>query len=129
MSAPFREFVQLELPKRPFLSEDVPQESVIVRRGEAPRQLSAVEVTEGQALVKIGGSLQSKAFPVSIVFTPDSPSTEWVVEHTFGNRHFLVDIFDNENNKIYADMVVHEDNLITIKFYVPLVGTAVILFV
>ena len=54
MSA-FEDFVQFELPKRPYLQTDVAQETVMVRRGPGPRQLAGVSITEGQIVSMVGG--------------------------------------------------------------------------
>lgn len=55
MSA-FEDFVQLELPKRPYTEDDPNPESVYVRRGPGPRQTVGVTLTaEGHVPVLKGG--------------------------------------------------------------------------
>ena len=42
MANPFEDFIQLELPNRPWMASDVQEESVIVRRGQGARQLQCL---------------------------------------------------------------------------------------
>lgn len=92
MSA-FEDFVQLELPKRPYLNADVAQETVIVRRGPGPRQLSAVELDEGQVLGKVGGVLTGITIGAGATFKKHAEafttSTAWEVSHNQNSTVYL----------------------------------------
>jgi hypothetical protein len=59
MSA-FEDFVQTELPKRPYTDADTTLESLLVRRGVGPRQHQELAfTTDGQIPVYSGGSLSA----------------------------------------------------------------------
>lgn len=132
MSA-FTDFVQLELPKRPYLDSDVSGESVIVRRGAGPRQLDAITLTEGQVLGMSGGTLQGVAgAPAAAAegtrFSQASASTTWTITHNKGNRKALVQVFDASNDLIIPDNINYGLNAITISLGIALAGTANVVF-
>lgn len=56
MSA-FEDFVQTELPKRPFTEADTAAETLLVRRGVGPRQHVELILGEGEVPLFTGGTL------------------------------------------------------------------------
>lgn len=135
MSA-FEDFVQTELPKRGYLNTDVPQESVIIRRGTGPRQFDAVTLTEGQVLAFIGGSLQ----PVSIgtlvssglkkaILTVTEAASEWLIVHNLGYDDVIIQCFDDDRFVLYPDtMQIVDANTVRITFTTPQTGVARVIF-
>lgn len=132
MAAQFENFIQLELPKRPYLAEDVPEESVIVRRGPGPRQLGGVQLTDGQVLGMQEGQLLG--LPLGAGSTDGfhheqaAPSSEWVIQHNRSNRKVVITILDTTYKQIFADEIVIESNQITISFIENQAGFANIVF-
>lgn len=130
MASPFEAFIQLELPKRPYLEEDAPQESIIVRRGAGPRQLQGVTINEGEVLGLVDGQLAG-VMPGAggHSHTQALAAQEWVVTHDKGNRNVVVTILDEEYQEIIADSVQVGENAITISFTEAQTGYANILFI
>lgn len=61
MSA-FEDFVQLELPKRPFTEADPAPESILIRRGPGPRQAVGVPLaSDGDIVVFSAGSITTSS--------------------------------------------------------------------
>ena len=131
MSA-FTDFIQLELPKRPYLDTDVSTETVIVRRGAGPRQLQSVTLTNGQVLGMSGGTLQGLTANTSSVdslqHVQSSASASWTITHNRNNRNAVVQIFDNNNDMIMAHNVRLNLNEIVIDLALSMTGYANIIF-
>ena len=132
MSA-FEDFVQLELPKRPYLNTDVSQEDVIVRRGAGPRQLAGVTLSEGQVLGKVGGVLTGVSIGAGATFKKYtqtfSASTDWVVEHNQNSTVYLVQAFGADGKVIIPDEIVTTDaDTITVEFNSAQAGRVTIVF-
>ena len=135
MSA-FEDFIQTELPKRGYLNSDVPQESIIIRRGAGPRQFDAVTLTEGQVLAYIGGSLQ----PVSIstlvssglkkaILSVTSPAKTWNIAHNLGYDDVIVQCFDENNLVLIPDTIqIVDANNVQITFGAAQKGVARVIF-
>lgn len=137
MQYTFEDFIQLELPRRPYLVEDVEQETVIVRRGDGPRQLGGVKLTEGQTLVMrdgrlVGGEYSAGGMPggaVGFSHVQEEPAVIWEMPHDHESRSVVVTVLDENNEAIlYDSMLVHEDR-VTVTFYEPQAGRANVLFV
>ena len=132
MSA-FEDFVQLELPKRPYLNTDPAQETVIVRRGAGPRQLSAVALADGQVLGKVGGVLTGVSIGAGATFkkytetfTADSA---WVVNHAQNSTVFVAQVFDATGKVIIPDEIETTDaNTITVLFNTATAGRVTVIF-
>lgn len=135
MSA-FEDFIQTELPKRGYLNSDVPQESVIIRRGAGPRQFDAVTLTEGQVLAFVGGQLQ----PVSIsslvssglkkaILTVEVASDTWNIAHNLGYDDVIVQCFDENRFVLIPDSIqIVDANTVQVKFTNPQSGVARVIF-
>lgn len=133
--ATFEEFVQTELPLRPFTFTDPPQETILVRRGPGPRQMEAVSINEGEFLTKIGGVIQSG--PASgggstlntEVFTQTTASTTWNITHTNNSADFVLQVFDDNGDLLIPDSITAVDaSNITVAFSNNITGKAVVIF-
>ena len=132
MSA-FETFVQIELPKRPFLETDVAQETVLVRRGPGPRQLGAVDLAEGEVLIKLGGvlvgatvsSLGFNKLTVPVAVAVDT----WTITHGFASTDAMVQVFNEDGEVMLADSTkIVDGSTIEVTFNTPQAGTARIIF-
>ncbi len=134
MSA-FEDFVQIELPKRPYLDTDVAQESVIVRRGAGPRQLGGVQLSNGQVLAMVSGTLQGvdlTSGPISAIKKHSESFvslTTWAVEHNKNSSSYVVQVFDDTGKVIIPDEIETIDaNNIDVTFNTATTGTVNIIF-
>jgi len=131
MSA-FEDFIQLELPKRGYLSSDVPQESVIIRRGAGPRQFDAIQFSEGEVLAYVGGTLQ--AVPISsvirkAVLTVESAATTWTITHNLNSENVIIQCFDETKKVILADVTqIVDANTVELTFSAAQAGVARVIF-
>jgi hypothetical protein len=130
MANPFQDFIQLELPKRPFLDADVPQETVMVRRGNAPRQLAAVSLVDGEVLGKVDGALAavtpSSAFGVQFVQT--EAAATWTIAHGRTSTKVIALLLDSSGNKIEADNVSVQSETVVVSFIDAQAGKANLMF-
>jgi hypothetical protein len=132
MSA-FESFVQTELPKRGYLDSDVPQETIIVRRGPGPRQFDAITLQDGQVLAFVNGSLvgmQLAGNGIRKAIVPvTTGSTSWSVVHNFNSENAIVQCFDENKSVIFPESIkIDNANTITIQFNKAQTGTARIIF-
>lgn len=134
MSA-FEDFIQQELPKRGYLNADVPQETVIIRRGLGPRQFEAVVLQEGQVLAFIGGQLVGTTLDAlgggvrRAIVNVATPNVEWLVQHNLNSVNVLVQAFDDVGYVIIPDSIQTVDaNLVRITFNTPQAGVGRVLF-
>jgi hypothetical protein len=134
MSA-FEDFIQGELPRRPFLLTDVPQNTVIVRRGAGPRQLDYVTINQGEVLT-VDGSGQLVSASISavtgikkFVATINTPALIWTLTHNLASEDVIVQCFDNNKFVILPDVIqVMSANQVKITFGQMQIGTARIIF-
>lgn len=138
MSA-FEDFVQVELPKRPYLNTDAAQETIVVRRGVGPRQLSAITLADGELLTMVAGvltplSIQSilSTFGGGIrrfVLTVPVATSTWVVTHNLNSENVIVQAFDENKFVIIPDSIqIVSANVVELKFNTPQVGVARVVF-
>lgn len=135
MSA-FEDFVQLELPKRPFLETDVAQESVLIRRGPGPRQLAGVALTEGQVVAMVGGVVvgaDASTLPGlgirKYIQEVTVAAAVWTVTHSLGSDNVIVQVVDELGFVIIPDQIQIVDvNSVQITFGTPQIGTVRIIF-
>lgn len=131
----FETFVQAELPKRPFLQTDAPQNSVIIRSGIGPRQLSYVTINQGEVLTVDGsGNLVSanllalsgiKKYSVQVTI----PSLTWILPHNLNSEELIVQCFDTSKYVIIPDAIqILNPNQVRITFGQLQTGTARIIF-
>lgn len=106
----FVKFVQAELFKRPFTNSDPAKESVLVRRGGAPRQMQSVELGEEEVLTKREGVLQG--VPLSEVggvrselHVWQTPASVWTVNHDKGSKRIICQIVDGNDQVVYPDSI------------------------
>lgn len=136
MSA-FTDFIQIELPLRPFLSADVPENSVLVRQGAGPRQMSAVTLGEGEIIMNIGGSLQAVLLDDvagttdSFIHTQETSSSTWNIQHNANTENFSLTVFDDRNRIVVPDEVTVVDaNNVDVTFaQFPTSGRAVLVII
>tara|TARA_B100000700_G_scaffold101966_1_gene114973 strand:+ start:24247 stop:24654 length:408 start_codon:yes stop_codon:yes gene_type:complete len=134
MANSFENFIQLELPKRPYMAEDVPQESVILRRGAGPRQLGGLSLAEGHIPMMVNGKLTSVPAPSGsggangYSFAANTPAATWTIEHGKGSTNAVVTLLDTDMREILCDDLVIEENTITVTFVSPQAGFANIVF-
>lgn len=130
MANPFETFIQLELPKRPYLASDVSTESIIVRRGPGPKQLDGVQLTDGQFLGKENGSIVGlNPSSSGYTHTQSVSSTSWVIQHNKNNSKAIVMVLDNNDKQIIPDSLLIEANTVTVDFYQATTGSVNILFI
>jgi len=137
MSA-FEDFIQVELPRRPWTVDDPAQETVPVRRGAGPRQLEFVELLDGQVLGKVGGVVQgitipglgSDLIPKSYIHIEDPlPSALWTITHNLDSEDFVIYVTNADGNQIIPNEIATLDaNTVLVDFNVPITGKAVMVF-
>ena len=132
MSA-FEDFIQIELPKRPYLNADVPQNSIIVRQGAGPRQLSAVTLQEGQVLTVDSNGDMIATTPIALVkkfiLTVGVASEIWNLNHNLNSENVIVQCFDENKSVIIPDTIqILDANSIRVTFEVGQIGIARVLF-
>jgi hypothetical protein len=118
MAAEFENFVQQELPRRPYVTTNPSQETVPVRRGPGPRQLEFIDIQEGEVLGKSGGVITG----ISILevgnckgFAYEKPAgaSVWTITHLQNTRNVQITVYDQEGAIIFPDRVsvVDSDNV------------------
>lgn len=133
MSA-FEDFIQVELPRRPWTSTDPDQETIPVRRGAGPRQLDFVSMTDGQVLGKVGGIVQgvdvsALTGSISHVHTQSTGLDAWFIEHNKDSEDYILFVFDDLGNQVIPDNVsAFDSNIIEVDFGASMTGKAVIIF-
>lgn len=114
MSA-FENFVQIELPLRPFVTIDPPAETIPVRRGAGPRQLSFVALDDGEVLGKVGGVVTGVALTDlgqrGLVFSVGVASTQWDIPHGRNSYNCIVQIYENVGSNL---SIVTPDKIILV---------------
>ena len=130
----FEDFIQVELPRRPWTPTDPPQESIPVRRGPGPRQLDFVEINEGEILGKDGGEIKGIPIPgISAIctgfeFTQSTPALLWNVNHGGNTKRVQITIYDTTDNVILSDAIeLTDNNNLTVTFTSPQDGRAVLI--
>lgn len=126
----FEQTIQTELPLRPFLSTDVEQEMVFVRRGLGPRQMQAIEIREGEVLGKVGGVLKSiKMTEVDAVSHNQTfTSARWNIVHNRNNTNVQVSLYDVNGNSFEPDAILTTKNQVSVSLAEPAIGRAVLIF-
>lgn len=136
MSA-FEDFIQVELPRRPWVVTDPAQETVPVRRGAGPRQLEFVALTDGQVLGKLSGTIQGvnvpglggEVIPKSYVHVQSTPTSQWVVAHNKNSEDFVALVFDGTGSQIISDeLTVTDADTVTVDFTSNQAGKLVLVF-
>lgn len=131
----FVKFVQAELFKRPFTNSDPKKETVLVRRGGAPRQMQSVELQEEEVLTKRDGILQG--VPLSDVggvrseiHVWEDAALTWTVDHTKGSRRAICQIID-ENHQVVLPSAISfpSTSRIIINFTQPQKGELLVTWV
>jgi hypothetical protein len=130
MANPFQDFIQLELPKRPFLETDSAEETVFVRRGVAPRQMATISLNDGEVLGKVGGVLQGVVPTTAegVEHVQGAASATWTITHNKNNIKCVVQLVDENDDVIHANNIKIEPNTITITFSIPQDGRANVMF-
>jgi NADPH:quinone reductase-like Zn-dependent oxidoreductase len=134
MSA-FDDFVQLELPKRPYLNTDPATETVMVRRGSGPRQLQPVALSEGQVLAFVNGELvgtlvsslgngvRKAVLPVAIA------ASTWTITHNLNSQNAIIQVVDASGYVVLPNEIqITSANVITVTFGTAMTGTVRAIF-
>tara|TARA_Y100001963_G_scaffold158990_1_gene260726 strand:- start:3395 stop:3802 length:408 start_codon:yes stop_codon:yes gene_type:complete len=132
----FNAFIQTEMPLRPYLPADVPQNSVIIRKGNGPRELAGVRLLPGQILMNVDGTIAAVNLADvtgntdNHIHVQETPSVSWVVTHGNATADFVCSVYD-ENGRpvVYDDIEIVDENRFNILFVEPSKGKAVVLTV
>jgi hypothetical protein len=136
MSA-FEDFIQVELPRRPWVATDPAQETIPVRRGAGPRQLDFVPLTDGQVLGRISGVVQgitipglgSGMIPKSYNYTQTPAASVWTITHNLNSLDCIAIVYDDAGHQIIPDSFnVIDANTVTVTFISNVAGRAIIVF-
>lgn len=132
MSA-FEDFIQTELPRRPWSPNNPTQESIPVRRGPGPRQLDFVEINEGEILGKQGGVIIGIPLPVTSLCVgfehiQNTPALTWNIFHNGGTKRIQITIYDVSDNVILSNEInLIDNNNLSITFTEPQDGRAILI--
>lgn len=135
MANPFEDFIQTELPKRPFLASDVDEESIIVRRGQGARALAGVKLSEGQVLGMKDGQLQGVAQTGggsavdALPYVQEEEAVQWVITHNRNNVNVVLNLYGADGKAFEADEVEVAANTVTITLLEAAAGRAILIFV
>ena len=130
MSA-FEDFIQTELPIRPYVPTNPDQETIAIRRGAGPRQLGFISLTDGQVLAKINGQIvgvtlggaNGLAGVRSFVLNQTVAAATWVVQHNKGSEFVLVQCLDDANKVILPNEIeITDENTVTISLDMAMTG-------
>lgn len=137
MSA-FEDFIQVELPRRPWVAADPAQETVAVRRGAGPRQLTFVSMADGQVLGKVGGVVQGitipglgtgSTIPKNYIHTQASAAVTWTVVHNLDSVDGISLVFNSTGQQLIPDEYnIIDADTVEFKFQTAQAGKAIILF-
>lgn len=130
MPNPFQDFIQLELPKRPFLETDSATETVFVRRGVAPREMATVSLNDGEVLGKVGGTLQGVVPTTAegVEHVQGTAAVTWTITHNKNNAKYIVQVVDENDDVIVPDNIKIESNTATLTFTTAQAGRANLMF-
>lgn len=135
MANPFEEFIQREVPLRPFMPADVAQESVIIRRGAGPRQLTGVALTEGQVLGLKDGVLQGVAGSNggsavdAVSFEQEEAATTWTITHNRNNVNVVVNVYDADGKWFVPNGLTVTTNTVVVDLLDAQAGRAALIFI
>jgi len=131
----FTDFIQVELPKRPYLESDVPKNSVIIRNGAGPRQLDGIQLLPGQIIMNIGGTVQAVAIEdvagntSTFVQLVETASAQWTLNHGGSSENVLIALYDTSGRYMIPDEITIVDgDTITVDFGTAIDGKAVVLY-
>lgn len=134
MSA-FEDFIQTEIPKRPYLNADPALETVMVRRGAGPRQLTPVVIGEGQVLAMVNGELVGADVSAvgntvrKAILTVPEATTTWTITHNLGSENVIVQAFDEAKFVIIPNTIqVVDEDTVQLVFATAQAGVARIIF-
>lgn len=136
MSA-FEDFIQVELPRRPWSNTDPALETVPVRRGPGPRQLEFIALTDGQVVGKVGGSIQGvtisglggEIIPKNYIHTQGTAATTWTITHNKNSSDYVVIVVDSTGSLLIPNVVDDTSaNQVVIDFTTAQAGKAVLIF-
>lgn len=135
MANPFEDFIQREMPLRPFLPSDVALESVIVRRGQGPRQMAGVQLAEGQVLGLKDGVLQGVEAGAggtavdAVVHVQEEAATTWTITHNRNNVNVVVDVYDADGKWFVPNGLQVTANTVVIDVLEAQAGRVVLIFI
>lgn len=135
MANAFEDFIQREMPLRPFMPSDVAVESVIVRRGAGPRQMAGVQLTEGQVLGLKDGTLQGVDAGTggsavdALAFVQEEAATTWTITHNRNNVNVVVNVYDADGNLFSPDSLNVAANTVVVDVLEAQAGRVVLIFI
>jgi len=135
MANPFEDFIQREMPLRPFMPSDIAVESVIIRRGEGPRQLAGVQLTEGQVLGLKNGLLQGVTAGAggsavdAVAYEQEEAATTWTVTHNRNNVNVVVNVYDADGNWFAPNGLKVTANTVVVDVLEAQAGRVVLIFI
>jgi hypothetical protein len=127
MSA-FENFIQIEFPKRPFISTDPPLETVLVRRGIGPRELQPLTLADNQVVAKVGGvvvglNISALGGVNKLSFPVTTAASVWNINHPFNTTDVIMQVTDSSGFIIIPDtMQIVDQNNIQLNFAAPQAG-------
>ncbi len=129
----FNTFIQIEVPKRPYLETDVKQETLIIRRGNGPRQLQALELAEGQTVLFKDGQLKAvKAGGLASgmdvrTIQQETPTNQWVLSHGMNCGSVMVQVIGGDNKVFHPSDIEYIDaNTVHVTLPEEVAGTALL---
>jgi len=130
MAAEFENFVQQELPRRPYVTTNPTQETVPVRRGPGPRQLEFVNIQEGEVLGKSGGVITGIEVGncKGLAYEKPVAASVWTIAHMKNTINVQITVYDEEGSIIFPDKVsiIDSDN-VQVSFAGAQAGRAVLI--
>lgn len=134
-ATPFTSFVQLELPKRPYLENDIEENSVLIRKGQGARSLGGVKLEDGQILTSIEGELVAVDLADvtgdtdNHAHVQESAAVLWPIQHNGDSINCNVSVYNDQGYIVQPESVrIVDANNIEITFLSAVTGRAVITY-
>lgn len=143
----FEQFVQTELPLRPFAPSDGNQEAIAIRRGQGPRQMQFLDLEDGQVLARVNGVLQGVTLSgmsgngklggvryMVLDVADGSAASTWTLTHNLGSFNCIAQAYqkngDGSFQSVLPDLIkLVDNNTVEMKFSTPIAGKAILSFV
>lgn len=132
----FVAYVQRELFKRPFSNDDPTPESVMIRRGGGPRQLTGLTLSDLQLVGQRDGtvvgipisdipSLGGGSVEQKVIHTQTEANVTWTITHGYASKNVEVYVVDTDSQRVEADSIqAVDDDTVVIGFTQAQAGKA-----
>ena len=131
----FTQFVQSELPKRPWLAQDLPEESILIRRGDFRMQLDGLQLAENQMVT---ADADGKLIVVNIedvtgkvdsfIHTQETVNSEWTIVHNAETTEVFARVTLEDGSEVnYDTLTVVDNNTVKITFSLAIKGKALVI--